>query len=108
MRERFQAYAVQYPGGERAPTVTARGAGTLAAQIAKIAQEHGVPVRKDESLASLLNRIPLQAPVSPQMYTIVAELLAFLYEADKAWLEAHPDRSWLDAHRPPPPRNDQE
>lgn len=63
----------------RAPTVSAKGRGEVARQIAELAAEHGIPLREDPALAYALSQIPLGDEIPEALYVAVAEVLAFVY-----------------------------
>ncbi|ADN09397.1 EscU/YscU/HrcU family type III secretion system export apparatus switch protein [Sulfurimonas autotrophica] len=63
----------------RAPVISAKGKGTTAQKIIKIAKEHGVPIKKDEDLIELLSKVELNKEVPPQMYKAIAEVFSFIY-----------------------------
>ncbi len=65
--------------GEQAPRVTAKGAGKLAAQILKIAQEHDIPLQEDPQLVEILAQIGLGEEIPESLYQVVAEIIAFVY-----------------------------
>lgn len=63
-----------------APAVVAKGAGAVAANIKKIAQENDVPIVEDKSLArNLYGTVDIGGPVPLEHYQAVAELLAYVY-----------------------------
>jgi len=72
------AVALSYDG-EQAPRVTAKGAGKLAAQILKIAQEHDIPLHEDPQLVEILAQIELGEEIPETLYQVVAEIIAFVY-----------------------------
>lgn len=72
------AVALQY-NGQQAPTVVAKGHGELAAEIISIAREHGILVHQDEQLTALLQRLELGDQIPPELYLVIAELIAFSY-----------------------------
>jgi flagellar biosynthesis protein len=76
------ATALTYQPGDRAPKVTAAGAGLIAERIMEAAAEAGVPVRSDPALASALAQLDLGAEVPPALYVAVAETLAWAYKLD--------------------------
>ncbi|HVA37779.1 MAG TPA: flagellar biosynthesis protein FlhB [Candidatus Dormibacteraeota bacterium] len=64
-----------------APVVSAKGADLLAKRIREIAAEHGVPVMENPPLArQLYDKVPLDQPIPPNLYTAVAEVIAFVYK----------------------------
>ena len=62
-----------------APTVLATGAGHLADRIIEIAREHGVSIREDPDLVELLAKLDLGQAIPPELYSVIAEVFAFVY-----------------------------
>lgn len=81
---REQAIALKYSKTDELPTVLARGRGDFAEYIKKIAAQYGIPIHKDATLAALLIDTDLGANVTPQAYRLLAEVISFLYEADRS------------------------
>ena len=75
------AVALVYRQGEmRAPKLTAKGQGEVAARIRAVATAHGVPLVENPPLARLLFRdVELEAFVPPELFKAVAEVLAYVY-----------------------------
>ena len=65
-----------------APVVKAKGVGTVAEKIIQIAREHNVPIREDPDLIELLVQLDLEQEIPPELYKIVAEILAFVYSLE--------------------------
>lgn len=83
-RKKLKAIAVKYDakkGG--APKIIATGKGVVAEGILKLAEENNIPMYEDESLAALLSKLDLDSEVPPELYAVVAEVLAFVYQLDK-------------------------
>lgn len=75
-----RAVALGYEAAkDDAPRVLATGQGRVAEQIIATAQANGVPIREDAILASALATIELDAAIPPELYAVVAEVLAFVY-----------------------------
>ncbi|MDP5143142.1 EscU/YscU/HrcU family type III secretion system export apparatus switch protein [Rheinheimera baltica] len=72
------ATALQYEG-KHAPTITAKGHGDLADDIIAVAREHGVLVHQDDQLSQLLSQLQLGDQIPPELYIVIAELIAFSY-----------------------------
>jgi flagellar biosynthesis protein len=70
--------ALRYTG-DGAPQVIAAGRGALAGRILERAREAGVPVHHDPALADSLASLALGAEVPEEMWTAVAEVLAWAY-----------------------------
>jgi flagellar biosynthesis protein len=70
--------ALRYTG-DGAPKVIAAGRGHIAASILERAREAGVPVHQDPELASALTELALGQEIPEQMWTAVAQVLAWAY-----------------------------
>ncbi len=75
------AVALEYkPPKMQAPVVVAKGQELVAAQIRRVAAEHGVPVVENPPLArGLYASVEIGSSIPPTMYQAVAEVLAFIY-----------------------------
>lgn len=80
---RDAAAALSYTG-TGAPRVVAAGRGKLAATILERAREAGVPVHKDPELADALAHLALGQEVPEELWTAVAEALAWAYSVSDA------------------------
>ena len=81
---RVGVVALRYDEDSRsAPDVVAKGKGEVAEQILKLARKHGVPVREDRDLLQLLAACDVGDEIPLELYTAVAELLAYLYRLNK-------------------------
>jgi len=81
---RSSAVALRYDTNDAAPRVVAKGYGTLADTIIRTAQAHGLYVHNAPELVGLLQQVDLDAHIPPQLYVVVAELLAWLYGLEGA------------------------
>jgi len=82
--KRKKATALKYrPEQDSAPKITAKGTGLIAEKIIDIARKHGVPVKDDPDLVEVLSRLDLDEEIPPELYVIVAELLAFIYSLNR-------------------------
>jgi flagellar biosynthesis protein len=70
--------ALRYTG-TGAPEVVAAGRGEVAVRILARAREAGVPVHRDPQLADSLARLALGQQVPEELWTAVAEVLAWAY-----------------------------
>ncbi|SHH15469.1 flagellar biosynthesis protein [Thermosyntropha lipolytica DSM 11003] len=78
--KREKAVALRYDGEkEAAPYLIAKGRGVIARKIRELAQEYGVPLHQDEVLADYLLALDLYEEIPPELYAVVAEVLAFIY-----------------------------
>jgi flagellar biosynthesis protein len=79
-----KAVALKYkPDDDHAPRVTAKGTGRLAERIIEMARKHGIPVKDDPDLVEVLSRLDLHDQIPPELYVVVAELLAFVYRLNQ-------------------------
>ena len=67
------------PQRRSAPDLVAKGSGEIAERILALAKEHDVPVREDRDLLQLLALCDVGDEIPVELYTAVAELLAYLY-----------------------------
>jgi len=82
--KRKQAVALKYQAGSMdAPKVVAKGKGYVAENMLKTAREHDIPVQEDPSLVEVLGKLDLDQQIPPELYQVVAEILAFVYRLDK-------------------------
>jgi flagellar biosynthesis protein len=80
------AVALRYRRKEdAAPRVTAAGSGPVAERIMELAREHGLPMRHDPDLAQALAALDLNTLVPPELYEVIAEVLAWAYRANSAY-----------------------
>lgn len=66
------------------PRVVARGQGLVAESILRLAGEHGVPVREDPDLVTLLATCDVGTEIPTELYAAVAELLVWLQRTHEA------------------------
>jgi flagellar biosynthesis protein len=81
--------ALRYTG-DGAPSVVAAGRGHIAAQILERAREAGVPVHRDPELAKALSQLALGQEIPEQMWTAVAQVLAWAYGLSEKRPNANP------------------
>ncbi len=76
------AVALSYRrGNDEAPTIVAKGADLMAAQIRKIAAEADIPITRNISLARALYEIEIEEEVPEELYEAVAVVLRWVYES---------------------------
>ena len=79
-----KAVALKYePEKNVAPRVVAKGKGYVAENIMATAQKNAVPVYQNKSLVNLLMALELVKEIPAELYTTVAEVLAYIYRMDK-------------------------
>ncbi len=77
------AVALAYQMGDAAPKIVAKGKGLIAEEIISRAKEHGVFVHESKELVALLMQVDLDERIPPELYLVVAELLAWLYRIEQ-------------------------
>ena len=76
-----KATALGYdPDADIAPKVLASGKGETAQKIIQIARANNIPIREDPILAEALSQVSLDGVIPPELYKLVAEVLAFIYK----------------------------
>ena len=79
-----KAVALEYnPEVNTAPRVVAKGKGYVAENILATAQKKAIPVYQNKSLVNLLMALELDKEIPAELYTTVAEVLAYIYRMDK-------------------------
>ncbi len=78
------AAAIKYDVNQNAaPKIVATGKGSIAEEIIRLAEENEVPLYQDPALAKLLSSLELETEIPPDLYTLVAEVLAFVYKLEQ-------------------------
>jgi flagellar biosynthesis protein len=86
--EERQAVGLSYqPDSEAAPRVVAKGKGELAERLLAIAEEHGVPIKRDPDLLQFLTATQVGEEVPEEVYAAVAALIAFLWRLNDGLAE---------------------
>lgn len=76
-----KAVAIKYDENKNAaPVIVASGMGYMAEKIIETANENGVPVYEDNSLASILTQLELGAQVPEELYHAIVDI--YLYFLD--------------------------
>lgn len=80
-----QVVGLKYDVGERLPQVILKGSGKIADEILRKRDlVTGPPVIKDAQLAQQLYRLPMDAEIGPELFHLVATLLAHVFAVDAA------------------------
>ncbi|HVA27370.1 MAG TPA: EscU/YscU/HrcU family type III secretion system export apparatus switch protein [Candidatus Baltobacteraceae bacterium] len=83
VKRRPAAAALQYdPQKPEPPQIIAVGRGVTAEEIVRIAKEHNIPLHEDPGLVEALARLDVAEYVPRELYTVVAEILAYVYRVD--------------------------
>ena len=78
--ERQKAVALGYdPDSDESPKVLAKGMGQLAENIIEVAKQNRIPIREDNVLVQSLAALDLEENIPPELYVVVAEVLAYVY-----------------------------
>ena len=75
-----KAAGLKYKQGDNAPKIIGLGKGHVAEKIIELAQEHNIPIVKEPLLAHELTKLDINLEIPPELYTAVAEILAFIYK----------------------------
>jgi len=79
-----KAVALKYePHKDNAPLVVAKGAGITAEKILELANKYNIKVQEDDALVQLLYQLELNQEIPPNLYPIIAELFAMIYQAEQ-------------------------
>jgi flagellar biosynthesis protein len=82
------AAAIKYDDKrDAAPKLTAKGRGSIAEKIIKLAMEHNIPIREDPALVQILSRLDIDEQIPPEIYKAIAEILAFVYSVNEQYRE---------------------
>ena len=83
-KKRKKAVALRYNQEQNhAPKVVATGKGLIAENVIEKAKENNVPILEDESLVELLAELNINETIPEELYQAVAEVFAFIYQADQ-------------------------
>ncbi|NCZ96124.1 hypothetical protein EBZ02_03010 [bacterium] len=80
---RPRAVALAYEAHSVAPRVLAKGEGVMAEAILARAKEHGVPLKVEPEVVSLLMQLEVDAFIPPALYGAIAEILVWAYQVDE-------------------------
>jgi flagellar biosynthesis protein len=81
---RKKAAALKYELGYEAPVVTALGMGIVAEKIIEKADENKVPIVYNKELADLLLNVDVGDSIPPELYNVVAEVIAYIMKVDNS------------------------
>lgn len=81
-RNNKKAAALRYEQSYEAPIVTAAGIGLIADKIIEKADENNVPIVYNKELADLLQNVDVGESIPPEIYEIVAEIIAYVMSVD--------------------------
>ncbi len=84
MEERKKAVAVKYSKDDMAPKVLAKGQGIVAENIIENAKEEDISVIEDKALVDELTKVEIGEYIPEELYEVVAKVLLFVSDIDKA------------------------
>ncbi len=80
----LKAAAIKYvKGKDNAPKLVAKGQRKIAEKIIEIAKKENIPIEKDEELVEVLASLDIGEEIPPELYEVVAKILAFIYSKNK-------------------------
>lgn len=84
---------LRYDGADALPTVVLKGVGPLADELLDVRRRRpdGPPLVHNPSLLDALYRLPVDAPIGPDLFSAVAAILAHVLAVDALQRGAHPD-----------------
>ena len=90
-----KAVALQYGNSDGAPVIVASGTGYLAEKIVETAQDNGVPIYEDNSLATVLTQLKLGQEIPKELYEAIVEIYVYFLKFDpyKKETEQEPSQS---------------
>jgi len=92
MPDRRKAVALHYEAGGSALTSIAKGNGAMADSIIRVARENGVFVHQSPELVGMLMQLDIDEKIPETLYTVIAELLAWLYTIDSSHNSSQSER----------------
>lgn len=73
-----KAVALKYDENKNAaPIIVASGMGYLAEKIVEVANENGVPIYEDNSLATVLTQLNLGSEIPEELYQAIVDIYAY-------------------------------
>ncbi|MGY0373089.1 EscU/YscU/HrcU family type III secretion system export apparatus switch protein [Clostridium sp. JNZ J1-5] len=81
--DRRKAAALKYELNYDAPIVTAAGMGYIADKIIEEAENNEVPIVYNKELAELLTNVDVGSSIPQELYSAVAEVIAYIMDIDR-------------------------
>ena len=83
-KKKLKAIALKYDVDKsKAPKIMATGKGSVAEMILQVAEENKVPFYEDQTLTDLLSKLELESEIPSELFSLVAEVFAFVYQLDQ-------------------------
>lgn len=81
-RKNGRAVALKYDQASGAPIIIASGMGYMAEKMVEIAEDNGVPIYEDNSLATMLSQLQLGQQVPPELYQAIVQIYVYFLKFD--------------------------
>lgn len=81
-RKSGKAVALKYDQSSGAPHVIASGMGYVAERMVEVAEDNGIPIYEDNSLATMLSQLQLGQPVPPELYQAIVQIYVYFLKFD--------------------------
>ncbi len=81
-RKNGRAVALKYDQSSGAPIIIASGMGYMAEKMVEIAEDNGVPIYEDNSLATMLSQLQLGQQVPPELYQAIVQIYVYFLKFD--------------------------
>ena len=79
MEEKKRAIALRYDQErDKAPVVVAKGQGSIAEKIIKLAKENNIPIVEDNELIEAMINMDVYEEIPPELYRAIAQVLIFV------------------------------
>jgi flagellar biosynthesis protein len=88
MTDLKKVVGLKYETGQGLPQVVVKGSGEAAEEILRRGEAlGGLTVVRDAALADQLYRLPMDAPIGPELFDLVATLLAHVFMLEQQALQ---------------------
>lgn len=81
-RKSGRAVALKYDQDSGAPIVVASGMGYMAERMVEVAEDNGVPIFEDTSLATVLTQLQLGQQIPPELYKAIVDIYIYFLRFD--------------------------
>lgn len=88
-RKSGRAVALKYDKASGAPIVIASGMGYTAERMVEVAEDNGIPIYEDNSLATMLAQLQLGQSIPPELYQVIVDIYVYFLEFDPSDPEKH-------------------
>lgn len=77
------AVALKYDRqNDPAPRLIAKGKGTIAEQIIKVALDNEIEIREDADLVEIIEKLDIDSVIPVEAYAAIAEILSYVYRSN--------------------------